>query len=435
MYNKKGIILLLIVFFMCAANVTLLAQVNKFIHLDIAGTLKNQDYSFAPANTITHLTLTGNIDARDIQFMRDKMDVLSSLDLSETSIVAYSGTEGTFYGHYEIYLANNMPAYSFENKQSLISIALPLTLTSIDLNSFSGCNRLSEDIFFPSNLSFIADSAFAGCSSLNGNLTFPSNLTAIGTAAFSGCKNISSLYLPSSLSLIRKRAFEFCTGLQLITNTNPSPILIDEDVFTEVDKATCTLTVLRNSIDLYKNTIVWQNFFYEQESGYMVRVTIKNPLYGHVLGEGIYNMNTVVTLTAIAHSGYTFSHWAITVDSLRGDAVIKWDSIISTENPLQFVISQDTSFILSFEEKEVNIKELDAKNNSLYVYPNPVRDRLYVDCSSQIKQIAVYDMTGKKLNQWYQTIAGIDLSDLSKGVYFLKIYTAEDFFIRKIIKD
>jgi len=356
------------------------------------------------------------------------------LDLSETSIVPYSGTEGTLYGHYDIYLANKMPISSFENKQSLTSLSLPLSLTAIDLFSFSQCNGLNEEFVFPPNLVFIADSAFAGCIGLSGNLQFPLNLTAIGTAAFSGCRNISSLYLPSSLSLIRQRAFEFCDGLQTLTNMSQTPIQIDESVFTGVDKAACTLKVPRNSIDLYKNSLVWQDFFYDQDDVYAVTVAIKNP-YGRALGEGIYNAHSTVTLTAIANTGHEFLHWAVTTDSLRGDAVVKWDSIISTDYSLQFLITRDTTFVLNFKKKETNIKEIDDNTSILYVYPNPVGNELFINCSLPIKQIMLYDIVGKKLKQWTLPTNRIETGDLSKGIYFLEIHTEDKSFLRKIAKN
>jgi hypothetical protein len=59
------------------------------VNLTAAGTLKG-----VPGITrITHLTLTGSIDARDVQFMRDNMPLLLELDLEGASVVAYSGAE------------------------------------------------------------------------------------------------------------------------------------------------------------------------------------------------------------------------------------------------------------------------------------------------------------------------------------------------------
>ncbi len=125
------------------------AQVSKTIHLATAGTLKDQNFSPATAKTITNFTLTGNIDARDFQFMRDSMNVLMELDLSGANIVAYSGSGGT-YRYSTSYPANELPQYSFYNgstrqgKTSLTAIYLPGNLTSIGGYAFGGCSSLTE---------------------------------------------------------------------------------------------------------------------------------------------------------------------------------------------------------------------------------------------------------------------------------------------------
>src|SRR5208283_811269 len=43
------------------------------------------------SSTVTNLTLSGTIDARDFKTMRDSMPVLTVLDLSQTAIAAYTG--------------------------------------------------------------------------------------------------------------------------------------------------------------------------------------------------------------------------------------------------------------------------------------------------------------------------------------------------------
>ena len=54
-------------------------------------------YSLISKNaiTITKLTLTGTIDARDFKTMRDAMPALTDLDLSDVRIVSYTGADGT----------------------------------------------------------------------------------------------------------------------------------------------------------------------------------------------------------------------------------------------------------------------------------------------------------------------------------------------------
>jgi hypothetical protein len=87
-------------------------QSIKTVNVTTQGTLKNL-ISVAESKIVSTLTLTGSIDARDFVFMRDKMEVLSVLDLSLVSIKTYTGTEGTNTGTYTTYGANEIPANAF----------------------------------------------------------------------------------------------------------------------------------------------------------------------------------------------------------------------------------------------------------------------------------------------------------------------------------
>ena len=68
-------------------------QIFKTISVATAGTLKNL-LTNTEKNTITNLTITGNLDARDFKLMRDSIPLLEVLDVSAVNIQAYSGTAG-----------------------------------------------------------------------------------------------------------------------------------------------------------------------------------------------------------------------------------------------------------------------------------------------------------------------------------------------------
>ncbi|PWD99602.1 leucine-rich repeat domain-containing protein [Marinilabilia rubra] len=123
------------------------AQTSKTINVEQAGTLKTL-LSETELSTVTNLTVTGNIDARDVKTMRDDMPLLAILDLEKTNIQYYRGSYGT--DTYMTGFANQMPDYSFYNrstnksKVTLSSITLPNSITSIGKNAFRGCTGLSS---------------------------------------------------------------------------------------------------------------------------------------------------------------------------------------------------------------------------------------------------------------------------------------------------
>ena len=93
---------------------TVSAQTSKRVYVATAGTLS--DYiTTTESKSLNQLTVTGYIDARDFAFMRDKLEVLTDLDLSGSTIRAYQGTLGTNSGYETIYNSNEIPMYAFYN--------------------------------------------------------------------------------------------------------------------------------------------------------------------------------------------------------------------------------------------------------------------------------------------------------------------------------
>ncbi|MDD3907960.1 MAG: hypothetical protein PHF34_07100, partial [Bacteroidales bacterium] len=102
---KKKLFFIVCIF----ASVMLHATVSKNISIT-AGGLANALTATERAS-ITDLTVTGTIDARDIKFLRNTMVNLSALNISGVSIKAYTGTDGTD-SVYTSYPANEMPRNS-----------------------------------------------------------------------------------------------------------------------------------------------------------------------------------------------------------------------------------------------------------------------------------------------------------------------------------
>jgi hypothetical protein len=184
------------------------AQVSKTIEIT-AGTLSTA-LSLEEKNTVTQLTLTGTIDARDFKTMRDSMPLLAKLELSNTSIGAYSGAGGTLENFTE-YPADEIPQSSFSGKTILSSIDLPFSTLSIGYYAFYSCTGL-DSINIPNMVTTIKMSAFSGCTQL-GSAIIPASVNYIGVAAFTCCQGLSSIIIPSSVTTIATNAFSGCTGL------------------------------------------------------------------------------------------------------------------------------------------------------------------------------------------------------------------------------
>jgi hypothetical protein len=54
-------------------------------------------------------------------------------------------------------------------------------------------------------------------------------------------------------------------------------------------------------------------------------------------------------------------------------------------------------------------------------YPNPVKDELYIRSEEKLEKIEIYNHIGQKVLDNNKVM--INLSELSSGVYFLKVYS------------
>jgi uncharacterized repeat protein (TIGR02543 family) len=186
-----------------------------------AGTLR----SAAGIATVTHLTLTGAIDARDVKFMRDSMPYLAELDLSGATIAAYTGTEGTYYdaSYSCTYQANVMPEYAFCTYNSSTGYTGKTTLTSVTL---------------PTGVTSIGSYAFYSCSGLT-SVTLPAGVTSIGSYAFYYCRGLTSVTLPAGVTSIGSYAFRSCSGLTSINvNATNASYASENGVLFSKDKTT-----------------------------------------------------------------------------------------------------------------------------------------------------------------------------------------------------
>ncbi len=182
-------ILSLLFSFLCI--ITISAQNSKNVYVEFAGTL-NAQISPAEKLNITNLSITGNIDVRDIKFIRDDMSNLSYLDMSAASIRSYNGLGGTYPWGAFSYLNNEIPTYSFSDgstgKSSLKSILLPNSTSAIGNNAFYNCDGLT-DIDIPNSVQSIGYSAFQMCDALT-NVTIGTGVTSLGDQSFYDCKKL-----------------------------------------------------------------------------------------------------------------------------------------------------------------------------------------------------------------------------------------------------
>lgn len=170
----------------------------KVAHVTKAGTLKDL-FMDEELFQIDRLAISGNLNIDDFEIIRDKMSILSYLDLSATSMTSLP--DNAFYN----------PTTKV-GRASIKAIVLPNTLTRIGRSCFQQCEGL-ETIRLPSELKYIGDKAFYGCLSLT-SILIPNSVTYMGTGVLGFCRNIRQVTLSNSINELGEATFQYCEKLK-----------------------------------------------------------------------------------------------------------------------------------------------------------------------------------------------------------------------------
>ena len=86
-------------------------------------------------------------------------------------------------------------------------------------------------------------------------------------------------------------------------------------------------------------------------------------------------------------------------------------------------------FINSFPEGTLGLATETAEN--ILLYPNPAHDRFYVRGTQPIKQLMLYDMSGKLMASTDQNQMAV--GHLASGVYFVQIVTQATSEVKRLV--
>lgn len=166
------------------------------------------------SNSVVSLKVKGSINSYDIMVIRNKMDNLHYLDLSDANVVENS---------YEYYTGcstknDTIGRNAFRELSKLVTVSLPNSVKAIESGALYNCTKL-KSIVLPEKLESIEygdwdNGAFANCSSLT-DVKFKA-CNNIGSCAFSSCNALNHITLPSDLKTIDQYAFANCSSLHSV---------------------------------------------------------------------------------------------------------------------------------------------------------------------------------------------------------------------------
>lgn len=224
MKMKKSILLLMVL----CLTIVLQAQTSKIITNLTAGDLKSKMTSIE-LSTVTSLTVSGTMDARDFYTINVEMPRLSEIDLRNVTITEYTGIIGTGTRPVLTYPANTIPQMAFVHRENITSIYLPVSITSVGLSAFEDCKNLSS-LHLPSSIISIEKRAFWNCCLL-ATINIPASLSSIGDRAFFYCNNLRTINIPASTATIGKSAFANCAAFITVDSENINYSSIDGVLF------------------------------------------------------------------------------------------------------------------------------------------------------------------------------------------------------------
>ncbi|MEN8187961.1 MAG: T9SS type A sorting domain-containing protein, partial [Bacteroidota bacterium] len=73
-------------------------------------------------------------------------------------------------------------------------------------------------------------------------------------------------------------------------------------------------------------------------------------------------------------------------------------------------------------------------SEGLNLYPNPVTNMLTINSKLSLEKIEVYSVLGQKVKEVNSNLKSISTDNLSRGIYFIKIYSEKGKAFRKLIK-
>lgn len=230
-----------------------------FLNLKATDLTEIPDYQFQNRYYLRNVVLPDSLTrlGREAFYRCNDLQSMIIPDKVKT-IYSYS-----FYDNYElqsIVFPNNLKeiqAYTFMYNYELKELNLPDSLETIGDQAFYQCRSIKK-VIIPKKVTFLAHYCFYNAQSLE-EIILPDGLTGIGYQALESTK-IDSIILPPGLNNFHTSVFSNCSSLKYIKCQQPTPPVLPNDIFYNVNKTTCVIEVPFWSVNMYKQANVWSGF-------------------------------------------------------------------------------------------------------------------------------------------------------------------------------
>jgi hypothetical protein len=180
-------------------------------------------FNAIPGGVYVAYDLSGCTSIPDIDWntmnARANKDKLVSIILPDTLTTIGESAFDSCSGLTSVTIGNNVTSIgeSAFAGSGLTSVIIPDSVTSIDDMAFGACSAL-ETVTIGNSVTSIGDMAFYNCNALE-TVTIPGSVTSIGESAFA-MSGLTSVIIPNSVTSIGNGAFSDCVALETVTIPN-----------------------------------------------------------------------------------------------------------------------------------------------------------------------------------------------------------------------
>lgn len=115
--------------------------------------------------------------------------------------------------------------------------------------------------------------------------------------------------------------------------------------------------------------------------------------------------------------------------------VESYDIYVTENDQFLFLFPTALGYALKFKRNN-NLGSAEFIEPKTTIYPNPVSNTLFISSeNSVIDSVTIYSLTGKKVFEDSKGLNSIDVSNLSKGMYFMEIFSEAGKTMKKFIKN
>jgi hypothetical protein len=156
----------------------------------------------------------------------------------------------------------------FYGCESLTSVTIPNSVTSIGGSMFAGCESLTS-VTIPDSVTSIGEYAFERCTGLT-SVTIPDSVTTIDEQCFWQCINLTSVTIGSSVTSIGHGLVSNCPQVESITIYAVNPPALEDNLGIKTNDgeegsgsglaAEANVYVPSSSVNAYKEAETWSNY-------------------------------------------------------------------------------------------------------------------------------------------------------------------------------